>query len=109
MWRFIAGLSAIRNTDCRAGTKIKIVPHVFYDSAVVCNWHDGNKNNLRTIEAQIVQKPKNNKPRKNYCFLQKKRVDFDWSAFMHQYWNFHAAKMQIREKLKQSNCKTKAL
>ena len=35
--------------------------YVFYDSAEVYNWHDGNKNNLvknnlRTIKAQIVPK-----------------------------------------------------
>ena len=31
------------------------MPHVYYDSAKVYK-HDGNKNNLRIIEAQIVQK-----------------------------------------------------
>ena len=28
--------------------------------------HDGNKNNLRTIKTQIVQKLKNNEPRPNF-------------------------------------------
>ena len=32
MWRFIAGLSAARNTES-AEKKIKTVPHVFYDCA----------------------------------------------------------------------------
>ena len=32
MWRFIAGLSAVRNIE-RAEKEIKTVPHVFYDSA----------------------------------------------------------------------------
>ena len=32
MWRFIAGLSAVRNTEW-AENKIKSVLHVFYDSA----------------------------------------------------------------------------
>ena len=34
MWRFIAGLSAIRNTEW-AENKIKTVPHVFYYTAEV--------------------------------------------------------------------------
>ena len=34
MRRFIAGLSAVGNTE-RAEKKIKTVPHVFYDSAEV--------------------------------------------------------------------------
>ena len=66
MWHFIAGLSAVRNTEW-AEKKIKTMPLVFYDSAKVYNWHDGNKNNLRTIEAQIVQKLKNNEPRPNFA------------------------------------------
>ena len=49
---------------------MKSVPHVFYDSAEVYNWHDGNKNNfknnLRTIEAQIVPKLNNNVPRPKF-------------------------------------------
>ena len=56
-------------------TNIKNVSHVFYDSAEVCI-HDGNKNNLRTIEAQIVQKCKNNEPRPNLLILTKKIVYF---------------------------------
>ena len=38
------------------------------------NWHDGNKNNLRTIEAQIVQKHgKNNeaRPKFNGSYIKK--------------------------------------
>ena len=53
--------------------KIKTVPHVFlktklnfYGSAEVYNWHDGNKNNLRTIEAQIVQNLKNSETRPKF-------------------------------------------
>ena len=39
-------------------------------SVEVYNWYDGNKNNLRTIEALIVQKIKNNEARpKFYWFL----------------------------------------
>ena len=41
------------------------------------NWHDGNKNNLRTIEAQIVQKLKNNEARPKFTgslIKYKKRV-----------------------------------
>ena len=34
MWCFIAGLSAVRNTEW-AENKIEAVPHVFYDSAEV--------------------------------------------------------------------------
>ena len=34
MWRFIAGLSAVRNTEW-AEEKIKTVPHMFCDSAEV--------------------------------------------------------------------------
>ena len=49
---------------------------VFYDSAEVYNWHDGNKNNfknnLRTIEAQIALKLKNNKPRPKFTASYKK-------------------------------------
>ena len=82
MWHFIAGLSAVRDTDW-AEKKIKAVPHVFWDSAEVyqyvytsiCgdNWHDGNKNNLRTIEAPIVQKLKSNKPQPNVTGSYKKK------------------------------------
>ena len=35
MWRFIAGLSALRTDSEWAEKKIKTVPHVFYDSAEV--------------------------------------------------------------------------
>ena len=36
MWRFIAGLSAVRNTEwAKNSKKIKIVLHMFYDSAEV--------------------------------------------------------------------------
>ena len=39
----------------------------------MCNGHDGNKNNLRTIEAQIVQELKNNEaPPKFTCSYKKK-------------------------------------
>ena len=55
MWRFIAGFSAVRNSEW-AEKKIKIVPQVSYGSAEVYSWHDGNKNSLRSIEAQILQK-----------------------------------------------------
>ena len=43
---------ATRSSDCQ---------HV-YTSFCGDNLHYGNKNNLRRIEAQVVQKPKNNKP-----------------------------------------------
>ena len=36
-------------------TKLKLL----WQCWSVYSWHDGNKNNLRTIEAQIVQKLKN--------------------------------------------------
>ena len=36
------------------------------------NWHDGNKNNLRIIEAQIVQKRKNNEARPKFTGSYKK-------------------------------------
>ena len=48
-------------------TKLKL-----YDSAEVYNWHDGNKNNLRTIEDQIVQKLKNNEARPEFTGSYKK-------------------------------------
>ena len=40
------------------------------------NLHDGNKNNLRTIEAQTVKKPKNNEARPKFTgsYKKKKRV-----------------------------------
>ena len=38
------------------------------------NWHDRNKNNLRTIEAKIVQKLKNEARPKFTCSYKKKRV-----------------------------------
>ena len=38
------------------------------------NWHDGNKNNLRTIEAQIVQKLKNNEARPKFTGSYKERA-----------------------------------
>ena len=47
----------------------------FYDSAEVYRWHDGNKNNLRTIEAQIVQKLKNEtRPKFTSSYSVKKSV-----------------------------------
>ena len=52
------------------------------------NWHDGNKNNLRTIEAQIVQKFKNNEARpkftgsyKNACVDNLKRFILEVKTF----------------------------
>ena len=46
---------------------------LYLDNQHVCgdNWHDGNRNNFRTIEAQIVQKLKNNRRglAKIYWFL----------------------------------------
>ena len=46
----------------------------FITNTSVCgdNWHDGNKNSLRTIEAQIVQKLKNNEPRPKFTGSYKK-------------------------------------
>ena len=41
--------------------------------AEVYNWHDGNKNNLRTVEAQIVSKLKNNEPRPKFTGSYKKK------------------------------------
>ena len=38
-----------------------------------CNWQGGNKNNSRTIEAQIVQKLKNNGPRPKFTGSCKKK------------------------------------
>ena len=40
----------------------------------VPNYIDGNKNNLRTTEAQTVQKLKNNESAKIYWFCKKKSV-----------------------------------
>ena len=37
------------------------------------NWHAGNKNNLKTIEAQIVQKLKNNEARPKFAGSYKNR------------------------------------
>ena len=73
MWRFIAGLHCEK--------KIKIVPHVFSDSAEVYTdvytaiiKKDGNKNNLRTIKALVVQKLlKNNGPRPKFTGYYKKK------------------------------------
>ena len=45
-----------------------------YDTAEAYNWHDGNKNNLKTIEAQIVQKLKNNEARPKFAGSYKKSV-----------------------------------
>ena len=42
----------------------------FYDSDEVYNWHDGNKNSLRTIEAQVC--PKNNEARPKFAVHIKK-------------------------------------
>ena len=40
----------------------------------MCNWHDGNKNNLWTTEAQIVQKPKNEaRPKFTGSYNKKKK------------------------------------
>ena len=81
MWRFIAGLSAVRKTEW-AEKKIIIVPHVFLKTKLtlfmtsileVYNWHDGNKNSLRTIEAQIVQNIKNNEARPKFTGSDKRR------------------------------------
>ena len=49
------------------------------------NWHDGNKNNLRTIEAQIVPKCKNHKPQPKFTgsLLKKACMDFSWTPFPH--------------------------
>ena len=38
------------------------------------NWYDGNKKNLRIIEAQIVQKRKNNEPRQKFTGSYKKKA-----------------------------------
>ena len=57
---------------------MKTVPHVFYDSVEIYNCHDGNKNNfknnVRTIEVQIVQKLKYNEPRPKFTGSYKKCV-----------------------------------
>ena len=37
------------------------------------HWHDGNKNNLRIIEAQIVQKLKNNEAQPKFTGSYKKK------------------------------------
>ena len=71
MWCFIAlaSLSAVRKTERVsewAEKNIKTVPHVFYDSAELYNWLDGNKNSFRTIEAQTVQNLKNKEPRPKF-------------------------------------------
>ena len=54
-------MSRDENQNCAARVlKTKLN---FYDSAEVYNLHDGNKNNLRTSEAQVVRKLKNNEAR----------------------------------------------
>ena len=67
-----------------AEKKIKTAPHMFLKttlkllwSAKLYNWRDGNKNNLRTIEAQIVQKLKNEARPKFTGSYKKKRVLFN--------------------------------
>ena len=53
-------------TCCRPAAK----PYLDYQHFCGDNWHDGNKNNLRTIEAEIVQKLKNKRDSaKIYWFL----------------------------------------
>ena len=44
------------------------------DIAEVYKWHDGNKNNLRITEAQIVQKLKNNEARPKFTGSYKKKA-----------------------------------
>ena len=39
----------------------------------MCNWHDGNKSNLKTIEAQIVQKLKTNEALQKFTGSYKKK------------------------------------
>ena len=49
----------------------------FITNTSICgdNWHDGNKNSLRTIEAQFVQKLKSNELWPRFTgFYKKKRV-----------------------------------
>ena len=56
------------------------MPHVFYDSAEV--YIDGNKNDFRTIEAQIVQILKNEpRPKFTGSYKKKKRVVADLGRF----------------------------
>ena len=50
------------------------MPHVFYDSAEVQEEQFSVKNNLRTIDAQIVPKPKNNEPRPKFTGSYKNSV-----------------------------------
>ena len=53
------------------------MPHLFYDSAEAYNCYDGNKNNLRTIVAQIVQKLKTKSLGQNVVVLIKKKRIFN--------------------------------
>ena len=51
-------------TCCRPGRQNR--PNLDYHHVCGDNWRDGSKINLRTIEAQIVQKLKNNEARPNF-------------------------------------------
>ena len=62
-------MSRVENQNCATR-----VFKNFYDNAEVYNGHDGNENNLRTIEAaQIVQKLKNNEARPKFTGCYKKQ------------------------------------
>ena len=52
----------------------KCTVYMLYTSVCGDNWHDRNKNNLRTIEAQIVQKLENNESRPKFTDSYKKCV-----------------------------------
>ena len=68
-------------TCCRPAAK----PYLDYQHFCGDNWHDGNKNNLRTIEAEIVQKLKNNETRPKFTgsYKKEKRVEFDLQSVSH--------------------------
>ena len=52
------------------------------------NWHDRNKNNLRTIEAKIVQKLKNEARPKFTCSYKKKACIQAMSKEYSDVWGF---------------------
>ena len=72
MWRFIADLSAVINTEW-AEKKIKTVPHSAKSISIIN--HDGNENNFKNNFRINYPKLKNNKPRPKFTrSYEKKRV-----------------------------------
>ena len=65
------------------------------------NWHDGNKNNLRTIKAQlIVQKLKNNEARSKFTGSYKKNA-CRWNVKLNAFIKKHVRSFQSFSKVNQ--------